>query len=52
MITFRRFSTPSDPAAWSPAKSIARRLMEREDRQSWLVWEMTTTSRVILNDTN
>ena len=39
MITFRRFSTPSETAAWSPAKGVAWRLSHYEDRQSWLVWE-------------
>jgi hypothetical protein len=37
MITLCRFSTPPDATAWSPAESVARRLLEREDRQSWLV---------------
>ena len=32
------FSTPADPAARSPGRSFAWRLMESEDRRSWLVF--------------
>ena len=55
MITIRRFSTTSDTAAWSPAKSVARRLWNARIASDGLFGSFTTIIKwhyLALSDTD